>query len=274
MSTPGTPSGPPGTPPGPPETSFRPALLVPHYDHLEQFERFLPKLMATEVPLLVVDDGSPAEQRERLSALAASAGFELLERPENRGKGDALLAGFAWADRLGYTHALQMDADGQHDTGDVARFLDCARERPRTLVCGAPVFGKDAPWVRVWGRKLTDFVVALETWSFGVRDALCGFRVYPLAGTLEIIARDRPGERMDFDADMLVLARWHGMDLHFLDTKVAYPEQGRSHFRYVRDNLRMVGLHVRLLLRMLLRIPVAVTDRLTGRMGRVTGEPR
>lgn len=249
---------------------FRPVLLVPHYNHLEQFRRFLPDLQATDVPLLVVDDGSDPGPREALAELAEAHGFELLQRPENRGKGDALMAGFAYADRLGYSHALQVDADGQHDTADVPRFLDAARDRPDAMICGAPVFGEDAPWVRVWGRKLTDLVVFLETWSTGVKDSLCGFRVYPLAGTLSVIERRRPGARMDFDASMLVYARWQGMDLHFLHTRVIYPEAGRSHFRYLRDNLRMVALHVRLLLGMLLRAPLLLADRLTGRAGRVT----
>lgn len=254
-------------------TDFAPVLLVPHYNHGAAFSAFLPELLATGAPLLVVDDGSDPEQRAPLQALAEEHGFELLLRPENRGKGDAVLAGFDYAARLGHTHAFQVDADGQHDPADIARFLDCARARPRTLVCGAPVFGEDAPWVRVWGRKLTDAVVALETWSGRVKDALCGFRVYPLGQTLSLVHGRRPAPRMDFDADMLVAARWGGMDLHFMDTRVRYPQQGVSHFRYGRDNLRMAGLHTRLLGAMLLRSPRMVAHLATGRLGQVTSGP-
>jgi hypothetical protein len=119
-----------------------------------------------------------------------------------------MVTGFSAAREQGYSHALQVDADGQHDPEDIPRFLAVAQARPDTLVCGAPVFGDDAPWVRVWGRKLTDLVVALETWSTGVRDSLCGFRVYPLEKTLAVIDGHRPGARMDFDADLLVALRW------------------------------------------------------------------
>jgi glycosyltransferase involved in cell wall biosynthesis len=254
------------------ERPFRPVLLVPHYNHVNQFEPFLPALMASGTPILVVDDGSDAEQRARLGELAAEHGFELLMRPENRGKGDAMLAGFKRAAELGYSHALQVDADGQHDPGDIPRFLDCAEARPDTLVCGAPLFGEDAPWVRVWGRKLTDLLVFLETWTTGIRDGLCGFRVYPLEDIRRVVDRHRPGARMDVDAELLVAARWYGMPLHFLDTHVSYPENGQSHFRYGWDNLRMVALHLRLLPLTLIHLPRLVADRLAGRAGAVTGD--
>ncbi len=253
-------------------SDFRPVLLVPHYNHVEAFARYLPDLLGVGVPVLVVDDGSDPGQRERLETLAVEQDFDLLCRPRNAGKGDAVMAGLEYAAHQGYTHALQIDADGQHETADIPRFLAVARERPRTMICGVPVFGDDAPWVRVWGRKLTDGMVFLETWSRGIRDSLCGFRVYPLAQTLTVVAIKRPGRRMDFDADMLVRARWEGMDLHFLDTRVRYPEHGVSHFHYLRDNLRMVGLHVRLLLGMLVRAPGLLKLRATGRLGKVTGE--
>lgn len=253
-------------------SAFRPVILVPHYNHAAQFVDYLPALLETGTPLLVVDDGSDRATVRQLDALAQAEGFELVRRDENGGKGEAMLTGFAAAEDRGYTHALQVDADGQHDPEDIPRFLACARARPDTLICGAPVFGRDAPRVRVWGRKLTDVVVALETWSTGVRDALCGFRVYPLAKTRAVIDGHRPGARMDFDADLLVALRWSGMPLHFLPTRVRYPETGASHFGYVADNARMVGLHVRLILMMLLRSPILLADRIGGRLGAVTAE--
>lgn len=253
-------------------TDFRPVILVPHYNHSRQFGGYVPGLIATGVPVLVVDDGSDADQRHALHALAEEHGFEVLQRSENRGKGNAVMAGFEHAHSLGYTHALQMDADGQHDPDDVARFIAAAADRPDTVICGAPVFGDDAPWIRVWGRKLTDAVVFIETWSAGVRDSLCGFRSYPLSETLALIAQHRPGERMDFDAEILVTGRWRGQHYHFIDTRVIYPEAGVSHFRYGQDNVRMVIMHTRLITLMLLQSPWFLLKLALGRWGRVTGE--
>lgn len=252
--------------------SFRPVLLIPHYEHLRQLCDSLPQLRAAGIPMLVVDDGSSRETAGKLAQAAVAHDFELLSLPLNQGKGSAVMAGFAHAALQGYTHALQMDADGQHNPLDIARFLDSAASRPDTMVCGTPVFGADAPRVRVWGRKLTDGVVFLETWTRGIRDSLCGFRVYPLDDTLRVIQRHRPGARMDFDAELLVNACWDGMPLHFLATRVIYPEAGVSHFHYLRDNLRMIRMHLRLLARMAWRSPVLVQQRLQGKGPRVTGD--
>lgn len=252
-------------------SGFRPILVIPHYNHARQFLASLPALLASDVPLLVVDDGSEAAQHALLAKASADGAFRLLSMDSNRGKGEAVMAGFAAAAKEGFSHAVQLDADGQHDPADITRFLASAKKRPQAMICGAPVFGDDAPWVRVWGRKLTDLVVLLETWTPGIRDSLCGFRVYPLEETLATIQRHRPGARMDFDAELLVNACWDGMPLHFLDTRVIYPDQGVSHFRYVRDNSRMVAMHTRLLLRMLLRSPVLLGKRLRGQAPLVSG---
>lgn len=253
-------------------SEFRPVLLIPHYEHLRQLRASLPGLRAAGVPILVVDDGSSRQTLEQLTRESATAGFELLSLPANEGKGAAVMKGFEHAAGCGFTHALQMDADGQHDPGDIERFLAAAAQRPTTLVCGTPVFGAEAPWVRVWGRKLTDGVVMLETWKRGIRDSLCGFRVYPLAGTLAVIGRHRPGQRMDFDAELLVNACWDGMPLHFLKTRVVYPEAGVSHFHYLGDNLRMIRMHLRLLARMAWQSPVLLKRRLQGAGPQITGD--
>jgi len=245
--------------------AFRPVLLIPHYNHARQFLHSLPALQQARLPILVVDDGSDRTQREQLVEAAAGGGFELHALPVNQGKGAAVMAGFEAALAAGYSHALQLDADGQHDPGDIKPFLAAAARRPDTIICGTPLFGADAPWVRVWGRKLTDLVVLLETWTSGIRDSLCGFRVYPLHPIMATIRQHRPGARMDFDAELLVNACWAQMPLHFIDTRVIYPEQGVSHFRYLQDNTRMVAMHTRLMLRMLLRSPLLMADRLRGR---------
>lgn len=253
-------------------SDFRPVLLIPHYEHLRQLRDSLPGLLEAGVPILIVDDGSTEETARQLAIEAEKNDFDLLARPVNEGKGAAVMAGFIRAAQAGYTHALQMDADGQHDPDDIARFVQAAAARPDTMICGTPVFGSDAPWVRVWGRKLTDGVVFLETWTRGIRDSLCGFRVYPLTETLSVIRRHRPGARMDFDAELLVNACWDGMPLHFLSTNVIYPPAGVSHFRYVRDNARMVGMHLKLLARMIWRSPLLLRQRLHGQGPVVTGD--
>jgi hypothetical protein len=93
---------------------------------------------------------------------------------------------------------------------------------------------------------------------------MCGFRLYPLRTVLEVVDRDGVGRRMDFDVELLVKLVWRGRVLRWIDTQVAYPADGISHFRMLYDNLRLAGMHVRLVLGMLWRAPVLIYRRMRG----------
>ncbi len=232
-------------------------LLIPHYNHADQLLRFLPALLASGLPCLVVDDGSNASNLTRLQTeLTSNPQIHLFSLAVNRGKGAALKAGFYFARQLGFTHVIQIDADGQHDTADLPHFIRTSESKPHTLICGRPQFDRSAPKARRYGRRVTDFWVALETLSFRVKDSLCGYRVYPLTQIEQVLDRYYVGSRMDFDTEILVKAVWSGVAIKFINTRVIYPPQSVSHFNYLRDNLQLIRLHTRLMLGMLLRFPM------------------
>jgi glycosyltransferase involved in cell wall biosynthesis len=180
----------------------------------------------------------------------------LLRLPVNGGKGAAVMAGLRAARRAGFTHALQIDADGQHTLADVTRFVEEARRHPDAVICGCPVFDDSIPKARYYGRYLTHAMVWLETLSFDIRDSMCGFRLYPLQAVTDLTTRAKIGARMDFDTDILVRLHWRGVPTRWIATSVSYPTDGVSHFRMFFDNVRMTSLHVRLTLGMLVRSPV------------------
>lgn len=245
-------------------------LVLPHYNHLPQFTAFLPQLLTTNLPMIVVDDGSDAQTRESLRALLKGVDqCTLVEHQVNQGKGGALKSGLLTAKKLGFSHALQIDSDGQHDTYDIAKFIAYSREHPNHIVSGAPIFAADAPKARVHGRKITNFWVALETWSIGFRDSLCGFRIYPISELVGVMNRYQVGSRMDFDTEILVKSVWHGMQVHFIETKVIYHANPVSHFRYLQDNVGLIGLHIRLMLGMLVRAPLLAWRRMRGQTASV-----
>lgn len=237
-------------------------LIVPHYNHERQFLAFLPRLISTGVPLVVVNDGSSAESLGAVrSAMAEHTNAYLFCLQRNRGKGAAVTAGFYYARSLGFTHAAQIDADGQHCVEDLATFIAASKAQPQAIICGKPVFDASAPKARLYGRKVTDFCAALETLSLKIKDGLCGYRVYPLDQVEQVLDRMHLGPRMDFDTEILVKAVWLNIPLIFLPTKVVYPSQSESHFHYLRDNVTLVRLHSRLMLGMLLRAPVLIWHR-------------
>jgi len=188
--------------------------------------------------------------------LSASPDITLLRHERNRGKGAAVCTGLRAAKDRGYTHAVQIDADGQHRVEDVRRFLAEARAFPEAVICGRPIFDADIPRSRYYGRYLTHGLVWFETLSFELIDTMCGFRVYPLDSTLALLERNRVGSHMDFDTEVLVRLYWRGVATRWIATPVRYPLDGVSHYRMLADNVLMTGLHVRLVLGMLVRLPM------------------
>lgn len=245
---------------------MKPCLLIPIYNHGVTIGGVLAGLGGLGLPAIVVDDGSDPATREVLAELARELPWVEVHRlPENRGRGAALRCGYALAAARGFSHVVQLDADGQHDPADVPRLLEAARGNPEALVLGTPVFDASAPRSRVYGRQLSRAIVWAETLSLAVADPLCGFRCLPLEPTLRLIRRVRLGDRMEFDPEIVVRLVWDGVPVVNVPTRVRYFRGGLSHFDVVGDNARIVGTYVRLFGRLLSRLPALMAGRRTAR---------
>lgn len=209
------------------------------------------------LPCILVDDGSEPRCAATLARLAAANPdrVTLVRHDRNRGKGAAVMSGLARAHELGHTHAVQIDADDQHTLSDIPAFIALAREHPAAIIAGQPVFDASIPAVRLYFRYLTHILVWVDTLSLEIRDSMCGFRVYPVAPTLDLARRAYIGRRMDFDSEVLVRSWWEGTEVISRRTAVRYPRDGVSHFRMFRDNVHMTRMHIRLLAGMLTRAP-------------------
>lgn len=238
---------------------YSPCAVIPVYNHGHAIASVVAALRKQGLPSILVDDGSEPRCAAILDLLRGE-GVILHRRARNGGKGAAVRDGLMHAAAAGHTHALQIDADGQHALEDVARLLAASRAEPDAMIGGAPVYGDDAPKARVYGRWLTRVWVWINTLSFDIPDAMCGFRVYPLRQTLPIL----PGiaQRMDFDIDIVVRLHWAGVAMRWLPTPVRYPSDGVSHFRMVADNARISRVHARLFAGMLWRAPLLLCRRL------------
>jgi glycosyltransferase involved in cell wall biosynthesis len=242
---------------------FKPVVVIPVYNHPATIGVVVRAVLSQGQACLLVDDGSDAACAAVLDALAASADgrVHLVRLASNRGKGGAMVAGLLQAASLGYGHALQIDADGQHDSADIPRFLALARAHPLAVICGCPLYDDSVPRARLWGRYATHVWVWINTLSFDIRDSMCGLRVYPLDATAALLRRQRIGSRMDFDTDIVVRLHWRGLQIVNQPTRVTYPPGGISHFRLWRDNLLISRLHTLLFLGMLWRLPLLLWRR-------------
>jgi glycosyltransferase involved in cell wall biosynthesis len=232
---------------------FRPCILIPVYNNpatlrtvVEGARRHLPSVV-------VIDDGSSDETRVVASEIAKEGLAYVHRRDSNGGKGAAVKTGFRIADELGFTHALQIDADGQHNPEDIPVLLQEAKQNTEALILGEPVFDHTVPKGRLYGREITRFWVGIETGGKFKGDALCGFRVYPIRAALETMCK---ANRMDFDIEILVRMVWGGVQPICRPTEVRYFSTeygGVSHFKYFWDNLRISWMHFRLVCMGMLR---------------------
>ncbi|MEP2774320.1 MAG: glycosyltransferase family 2 protein [Luteolibacter sp.] len=237
---------------------MKPCVLIPSYNSGPLLRQTLAAVLAVWDDVFVVIDGSTDGSDKDLGE-NEHPGLRVHRLPENRGKGSAVLAGIKIAEKEGFTHALAMDADGQHPADHIGRFMDAGRSHPTALVLGKPVFGASAPNLRVQGRKISNWWANLETLWWGIDDSLFGMRLYPIAPLKKVFSQTFFARRFDFDPEVAVRLCWKGLPVINLPTPVKYltaEEGGISQFRYLRDNALLTSMHIRLVLGALLRLPL------------------
>jgi predicted LPLAT superfamily acyltransferase len=229
-------------------------LVIPVFRHFEPLRGVLAALAPLGLPCVLVDDGNPVPLEEALNdVISRHPWVHVIRSSSNQGKGAAVRTGIFWAAKKGHSHALTLDADGQHDPRDIPRALALSKAHPESLLLAKPVFSEDAPWGRRWGRLLTSFWTWIETLSFDIGDSLFGFRCYPIAPVRQLLTQEPCGNRMDFDPEIVVRLHWAGVPVVNFNTNVQYPPGGVSNFRLVKDNGTLILLHTRLCFGMLRR---------------------
>ncbi len=249
-------------PPPPP----RFCVLVPVYNHGLTVGQVV-RAAKAHFPVIAVNDGSTDQTS---AALEAEPDIEVVQLPENRGKGAALEAGFARAAALGYTHAITIDADGQHPVDDIPRLADASRRQPEALIIGVRDLRQaGAPRPRRFSNALSTFWFRVET-GVNLTDTQCGFRSYPLA-TIQRLRIRAP--RYAWELEIMVRAAWAGLPLVPQPVGVDYsaPTSRMSHFHPVRDFLQISRLHSHLAMQTFC-VPLALRQMLA--RGELEGVPR
>ncbi|MBR6412548.1 MAG: glycosyltransferase family 2 protein [Alphaproteobacteria bacterium] len=224
---------------------FKPIIIIPFFNHASAFEKIAPHLEQYKIPILVVNDGSAPPDTQILEGLCSKYHFNLIRNKKNGGKGATVKTGLNWALSNGYTHALQIDADGQHSLDDIPCFLKLSQNHPDHIIAAQPIYDSSAPKSRLYGRKITNFWVCVETMGRFKMDTMCGFRIYPLAQIKKIL----PViwfNRMGFDVEILVKSFLNRIPILGQQTQVIYQKDGISHFHPFRDNLEISCVHTSL----------------------------
>ncbi len=243
-------------------------VLIPSYNPGAKVYDTVRAARQQWTPVWVVVDGSSDGTAAGLQEMAAvDPGLRVIVLPVNGGKGAAVLHGLDLAAGKGYSHVLTMDSDGQHPADLIPSFMAASKAAPACMVLGVPVFDASAPNLRVQGRKLSNAWANLETLWMGIGDSLYGFRVYPIASLRQVMHGQRWMRRFDFDPEAAVRLCWRGVRPINLPAPVKYlraDQGGVSHFNYLRDNILLTWMHLRLVLGFLLRLPLLIERRLRG----------
>ncbi len=240
-------------------------VLLPSYNSGAMLLKVAEEAAARWLPVwIVIDASTDGSGRAVDSLLQGNPHVRRIVLPANVGKGGAVLAGMKEALAQGFTHALVMDADGQHSVDAVVPFLERSLGEPDAMILGEPIFGADAPAERVKGRRVGNWWANLATLWGGIHDSLFGFRVYPIAKSVRILESIRTARRFDFDTELAIRLYWSGVRPINISVPVRYPAReagGTTHFRYLRDNLLLIRTHTRLFFGMLLRLPRLLVRR-------------
>ena len=237
---------------------FCPTILIPSFNTGPILEETVRAAIASGYPVRVVVDGSTDGSDSCLAQFECQDAVTIHRLPVNQGKGAAILYGIRAAQKDGFTHALAMDADGQHPADRIADYLNLGKQHPEATVFGSPVFDSSAPALRVGGRKISNFWANLETMGWGIDDSLFGMRLYPIRQLIEVLEDTRFARRFDFDPEVAVRLSWKGVPIINMPTAVRYPsaeEGGISQFRYFRDNTLLTWMHARLMIGFIIRSP-------------------
>lgn len=237
-------------------------FLIPVYNHGLLLEKNIDKIASHKLPVILIDDGSNMETKKALMRIVEShSGITCITLQKNSGKGAAMQEGFLHCVKHGFTHAFQIDADGQHDLNAISFFISLSIASPNSAIIGYPEYDDTVPTIRKKGRKITNFFVALESLHFDIKDAMIGFRIYPVHETARIYLNFFIGKRMTIEFELLTRLYWAGVPVQYAPVHITYPPDGISHFRMIKDNLLISLKHAQLLACMILIFPIILFNK-------------
>lgn len=213
-------------------------VIIPCYNHADTVNGVAASI-GEGLGVIVVDDGSSPPVRLENDRCV------LVRLEKNGGKAGALKRGFEEAKKLGYTHAVTMDADRQHPPAYLDEFVRAAKTFQHEIILGTRDFDNPAvPRGRRFLNKFSNFWFWVET---GVRlgDTQCGYRCYPLAAVDSLNVKFRG---FVFEVELLVKAAWAGCRFREVEIPAIYDKQtlAGSHYKPFSDTLKFSLMNTRL----------------------------
>ena len=212
--------------------------LIPAYEPDERLVELVSDLHAAlpGLHVVVVDDGS-GPRYQPVFAAAQEAGAEVIGYDTNRGKGFALRAGFAHVLQRGEgCDIVSADCDGQHRPDDIIRVAVALAQHRDHITLGSRRLDQGVPIRSQFGNTLTRHVFDVAT-GHHIHDTQTGLRGYPAALLPWLLTV--AGDRFEYELEVLLQAERRGIAVDEIPIATVYESSHSSHFRTIRDSIRV-----------------------------------
>jgi len=190
----------------------------------------------TSKVIIVIDDGSAHKIEIESSEVI------VLRNRHNQGKGYSLIKGFVYAQKKGFTHAITLDADSQHDPELINSFL--AFDGDISLILGIRNFTEDMPIHRRISNKLTSFIISLICNEM-VLDSQCGYRRYKL---IDVCSESFNENGFQFESEVIIKLLRNNSTHCNLEIPTIYSHENSS-INNFSDTLKFIRLILRILIK-------------------------
>lgn len=210
-------------------------IIIPTYNNEKSIRSVVESALRYSPNVIVVNDGATDATGDILAQLE---GITLISYKPNRGKGFALKQAFAEAQKQGFTHAITLDADGQHKASDLLKFAEAINTYPSSLIIGSRTFDQpNMPAKNAFANRFSNFWFTVQT-AISLPDTQTGYRAYPLKA---MKYRGPLNNRYEAELEMLVRCAWRNIAIQPITIDVYYPpkEERVSHFRSTHDFVRI-----------------------------------
>lgn len=236
-------------------------IIIPTYNNCRTVADVVERSLAVCKDVIVVNDGST----DNTAGMLCGLDITLLTHERNRGKGMALKTGLKYAQEKSFTHAVTIDADGQHFPEDIPLLMEKSDSAPSDIIVGIRnLTSENMPRQNTFANRFSNFWFRLQT-AQRVDDTQSGFRIYPLDSLhgMGLIT-----SRYEAELELMVYAAWHGTRVTGVPVRVLYQPEGErvSHFRPFRDFFRITVLNTLLCFgAVLYALPAALLRKINGK---------
>ncbi|MBE6944199.1 MAG: glycosyltransferase [Ruminococcaceae bacterium] len=219
--------------------------IIPAYEPPDTFIQYAAELAETMDCLLIVNDGSDKRFDPVFTKIAHIDRVTVLSYPENHGKGYALKTAFSYCAEhfLGEDILVTADCDGQHSAADVLAVWEAARAHPDACVLGCRDFSQENVPARSRAGNTNMLRLLRIMYGICISDSQTGLRAFTVKTAQQFL--NVKGDRFEYETGMLIYAKRHHIPFREVSIQTIYPQDAAdhiSHFKTVRDSLRVIGI--------------------------------